>query len=282
MVDFEDLSCPTLEVGRFGPLPGSIHTVPRAELYAALYALQNSRKADVRLVSDSKYFVDSTSKHLNELILTGNGELWEEYFKEAEKKDSVTVIKVKAHGSDEQLISGTTSWRDYAGNAYADLLAIEGAVRAALPAAILLEVDYMDQMAFKVQQRLIAVVCASDTREQDKKDAAAHKRKRDEEYLQRSQEENLEAQRIAELERDLGPVEVPMRLGGAKSSLIHDSHRVTAHRGILWCETCGAYASSRGRGLLHNCLGFPTETGREVLRRVRLGLTPHYSVSYDE
>ena len=284
-VDFSEPDCPILLTGRFGALPGSSHTVPRAELYAAVYVLETTASDKIKLFSDNKVFVDGTFKDLPGLLLTTNGDLWERYFAANINKE-VNVSKVKSHSSDDQLITGFISWEDMVGNSYADKLANEGAARAALPAAVLLEYDSTDLLANQVQGRLTAIVTAGTTRERDRVDAISHRQKRRAaEAAAEAQQEEDHAQEEADLlERQLGPRQVPVKLGrgGDKSTNIHMSHRVTACRGLYWCTTCGSYASSRGRGLLKPCLGFKTLTGKACMERVARGLTPHWSVKFDD
>ena len=43
MVCFEQRNCPTIICGIFGTLPGAVQTVPRAEVYAAVKALEIRR-----------------------------------------------------------------------------------------------------------------------------------------------------------------------------------------------------------------------------------------------
>ena len=167
------------------------------------------------------------------------------------------------------------------GNAMADKLAIEGAERASLPYATLAEYDATDELAWQVQRRLVAIVTAGSTRERDRKDALAHRQRRIALARQRALVEEL-AEPEPDLEAALGPREIPTRLGGNKSSDIHISHQVVTSRGLFWCTKCGAFASTRGRGLLHQCLGFPTEIGKVVLDRTRRRLTPYYTVSFDD
>ena len=166
----------------------------------------------------------------------------------------------------------------------ADKLAGEGAERASLPYATLAEYDSTDELAWQVQRRLIAIVTAGTTKEQDRKDALAHRKKRRELAKQKAllEQAGPEEEPQVDLEFALGAREIPVRFGGSKSTDIHISHKMETNRGLFWCTKCGSFASTRGRGLLHQCLGFPTETGRVVLDRTRRGLTPHYSVKFDD
>ena len=212
-----------------------------------------------------------------------NGDLWERYY-QAKGNRRVRVHKVKSHSTDDQLITGFVNWKDYVGNEYADKLANEGAVRAGLPAATLLEYDATDLMARQVQGRLVAIITAGTTRAKDRVDAISHRQKRKAAAAARAAQESQDQSQadLERLEQELGPRQVPLKLGGDKSTEIHISHRVTSCRGLYWCTVCGAYASSRGRGLLHPCLGWKSLTGKACMDRVARGLTPHWSVKFDD
>ena len=285
VVDCQDLLCPELISGRFGALPESQQTVPRAELYAAVYTLEHCTADRIVLMSDCKYFVDNAGLPKEHSVYGVNGDLWERYFDACAPKQSVEAIKVAAHGELEQLVSGSIRWEDYIGNSYADKLAGEGAARAALPDSIISLYAMTDAIAWKVQARLVEIVCAAPTKEQDSVEARAHAQLK-EQRLARAREAleaDVESQDpvvdIEALELDLGPPEIPAKFGEARSSALHHSHRLQHKRGVTWCSVCGAYGTTRGRKLLQPCQP-PTATGVAQLCRIRRGLTPHNSVKW--
>ena len=290
VVDTTVPGVPELVAGVFGPVPGPEHTVPRSELYAAVYVLESVElDTDIHLISDSKYFVDKACRRRPDSFLAGHGDLWDRYWNAVENREgNVRISKVKAHATQEDLDRGVVSWDWYAGNAMADKLAVEGASRAALPAAIIMEFQATDSMAWQVQSRLTAIICEGPTREKDHADAIAHKaeRRRLAFMLAEQNPENpdvgpqdLELDPAEQLEQDLGPPEIPERLGGSKSQPLHLSHSLEHKRGIIWCSVCGAYAVTRGRKLLKECRG-RSRFGDVALDRIRKGLTPHNSVSW--
>ena len=285
MVSFDQPSCPTITSGRFGALPGQVQSVPRAELYAAVQAIEGCSSADITLVSDNKYFVDGTDKEWRKVQCAPHADLWQRWFEAVELKSSVTVHKVKSHGTAEEIKSGLIPWDYYVGNAYADVLANEGAARAAVPDALAAEVHALDSMAWQIQSRLVAILCAGTTRAADKALAQQHREKRLKERKERQDSERAEEERLSELpqeptiEEALGPPEVPERFGGERSTGIHISHRIRAGDGFIWCERCGCFATSRGRNLLRECLGFKTTTGIANIKRISRGLAPHNAFS---
>ena len=285
VLDLENPDVPTVAAGRFGALPGPTQTVPRAELYAAIQALEVAELPEVTLFSDCKYFVDYSSKEPSLLRSAANGDLWDDYLKLTEHR-TVNVVKVKAHCTIEDVRNGIIQWEHYIGNSYADVLAGEGASRGQVSQVIVDEIASLDTMAWRIQDRLVAIVCAGTTKERDKHDAIEHRRTKaaqaaraqeDPEDCQPCEEQQAQEQ-LAQLEADLGPPEVPSRLGGERSSQLHISHTLRAGDGFVFCERCGSYATSRGRALLKECPGLPTLTGRAVLKRISRGLTPHHSV----
>ena len=276
-IDFSDPTCPVVESGRYGPLPGLSQSVPRAEVYAAVYAIENCDSEVITLISDNQYFVDTSAKSFKHVQCAANADLWERYFDAKAIKKEVTVIKVKSHGSCEDVTSGAIPWRHYVGNAYADILANEGAERAAVPYAVVAEVKSLDALAWAIQSRLVEIVCAGTTRDADRRDAASYKAAKKAAADNTADPDPIPHVAEPDLEDALGVPEIPTRLGLARSSNIHMSHRVNDGDGFIWCERCGSFATSRGRNLLVECLGFPTATGRKNLDRIRRGLPPHNS-----
>ena len=167
-----------------------------------------------------------------------------------------------------------------------DKLANEGARRAALPASIIMEYQATDSLTWQGQSGLTCIVCEGPTRERDHADAIAHKaERRRATLLLESQKADGEVQAcdlldpVAQFEQELGPPEIPERLGGARSQPLHLSHSLVHKRGVIWCSVCGAYAVTRGRKLLKECRG-RSKFGDVALERTRKGLTPHNSVSW--
>ena len=58
------------------------------------------------------------------------------------------------------------------------------------------------------------------------------------------------------------------------SSTWHSSHRAYQKRGYIWCWKCGAWGSTKPGKLRKPCAMVPSKAGKEVLTRVRRGLTP--------
>ena len=69
----------------------------------------------------------------------------------------------------------------------------------------------------------------------------------------------------------------PVHIG---SRLIHPSHQLVTHRGIVWCLTCGKWASETPRDLCHGCPRTPSRTGKYCLSRLAAGKTPVNNVQW--
>ena len=78
------------------------------------------------------------------------------------------------------------------------------------------------------------------------------------------------------------PLNLPRRLtlfvGG---SLIHQSHRLRVHRGLLHCSRCGLYAVVRTKGLKHPCVP-PTVAGTRALARIAHDARPWGLVAWPD
>ena len=231
-------------------------------------------------------------------MYSGNADLWERYWTAFDHKNSkVAVRKVKAHCGSSEVSRGIISPKDLAGNAFADVLADKGAEEASLPHSVLAEFDALDALAWCIQSRISAIVCAAPTKQADLKEAALHRQlKKD--TASRAQELGIPGN--ADVEPEPGD-EYPggdhgdgqllnaenavfpeKRVGGDRSGLVHCSHRRRVTRGIMWCVRCGAYGQTRGRKLTRECKGVPTKSANFVLRRLAKGLTPHHSVDWPE
>ena len=75
-----------------------------------------------------------------------------------------------------------------------------------------------------------------------------------------------------------------------EASLRHDTHRIIVTGSVTWCDRCGAYAETRGRGLARPCRGPVTggnKVGRQLkdvqarLRTLRAGRHPTSGIELD-
>lgn len=119
---------------------------------------------------------------------------------------------------------------------FADRLANHGAELAAVPSEIYSKILAVESLAWKVQARLSAVICALPPLAPSMKQTAPGTG-------------HAVVKSDAEIVQTFGGIQ----MSGSKGTFIHDSHRVAHKRGIVWCWKCGKYATVRGRCLLKKC-----------------------------
>ena len=77
---------------------------------------------------------------------------------------------------------------------------------------------------------------------------------------------------LQEFDEGVSPTSVAE--GRLAASILHPSHRAYQKRGYIWCWKCGAWGSTNPGKLRKPCASVPSKPGKEVLARVRRGLTP--------
>ena len=169
-------STPEIVAGAAGNLLGKTQTVPRSELFAAVYAAEATGSNALKIYSGCKYLTDKAKRSRPRSNLIKNGDLWQRYWQAVEAKGGqVRVVKVKAHCDGDDIINGITKYRELAGNIAADAFAVRGAKKAQVPAAVALEVEATDTLAFKIQSRIAALICHHPTKDADARDALQHR-----------------------------------------------------------------------------------------------------------
>ena len=63
---------------------------------------------------------------------------------------------------------------------------------------------------------------------------------------------------------------------GAGRRIAHESHKLAAARGVVWCWTCGKVAITKPRDLTAPCSGFANHFGQTTLARLRAGRPPFH------
>ncbi len=139
-------------------IAGVYQTVPRAELWAPLQVLERTEGA-VTICSDSKLFVDGWFKGEEACLLSDNADLREQFCDVANESGlaNISVIKVLGYAKAEDLVSSLSTPLDLYGNAVADSLALRGAKQAAHPQHVVDRIKQVDQLAWKVQRRLLTI-----------------------------------------------------------------------------------------------------------------------------
>ncbi len=291
VLDFSEPSAPTAVAGCCGGLPSMPQTVPRSELYAAIFVVENCICPDKKLwlLSDCKYFVQSAAKGRDHCIYGQHADLWLRYWDACEAKDlQIRITKVKAHSSVDDVKLGQISLEDFAGNTYADKFANAGAEAVQIPDGKLTAYDNVDALTWKIQSRLAAIITAAPTKEANRAEVELMKAAKQELKAARAEATRMssDAQNAGLEQLSDGPKKgerdplTALHLGGQRSTEVHPSHKLGHKRGIYWCWACGKYGTSRGRSLLKSCHGAANATGKAVLSRIRRGMTPHASVEW--
>ena len=126
-VDFSNATEPTdlMVFGAFGVLPGTHHTVPRAELYAIMEIIVNLRPLSIATItSDSLVNVDLYLRGKDAASSSANGDLWADIFQLIHSKSlEVSIRWSKGHASEENVLQYAISAKDAFGNTVADSLA---------------------------------------------------------------------------------------------------------------------------------------------------------------
>ena len=156
--------------GLCGTLPGT-QTVPRAEVYAGYAALYAMATAEgmlwglVTLVTDNIAFHNGANAPRHVSLASPNNDLWEKYWQAYDavqaKGRQVRVVKVKSHLTAAKMRLGYETWPRYAGNAFADALAIEGAalnLSTSIPFEVLQDYRLRQKYLPAIRDRITAIL----------------------------------------------------------------------------------------------------------------------------
>ena len=141
-------------------LPGDKQTVPRAELYAMVVAVENTNPChELHIFSDSKINVDLYDKGTGGCLNAENSDLWDRMWRAIAGRTAVLRISwVKAHCTIEQLSRGETTEEHFVGNAVADALAAVAAHAAQVPFAEAEAYLWAVHVTKRLQQRHIKIL----------------------------------------------------------------------------------------------------------------------------
>ncbi len=148
-----------LVAGAYGPLPGEVQTVPRAELMAVVSLLRRCRRAfrNIRVHVDCKYVVRGWTGGKDNKPRS-NRDLWDDLWAiVAQVFVRVQLVKVRPHVTDRHVAEVIATAMDTYGNEMADHLAALGARAHEVPTATVRQVKYLDSKVRRIQERLVAV-----------------------------------------------------------------------------------------------------------------------------
>ena len=171
-VDFCNASEPSdlITFGAFGVLPGNLHTVPRAELYAIVEIIVNLRPFSIATItSDSKVNVDLYLQ--GESVANGstNGDLWADIFSTIRTKSlEVTLRWSKGHATMEIVQQYNITAKDALGNLVADSLADRAAQLHQVYQEDAFAIKWHLDLVTRIQKRAIVLLNLFGLREQQK------------------------------------------------------------------------------------------------------------------
>ena len=309
------------ETGWFGAVGGE-QTVPRAELTAALQAIKRSDpSAPLHLISDAAYFVGGWRKGKHQCTQEKNDDLWSQIGQAVKERNASTLVsKVKSHPTKEDMAEAEHPMRWFLGNAIADAMAQRGADLIALDNEAVQEVIATDAAARRILRRLVAttILAQQHGRVVDlRADRIARQdaRERQRELMLQSghvvrrvgkrcfcatcMREKPPGMNMSKwltgppckgaptqiASNSLGGDSAPVALAGqirAGRHWLHQSHRLAAYKGVVWCWTCGSYATDEPRRLRLECQGHPAKGSfaASCLSRLRKGSTPRSGMEW--
>jgi len=133
-------------------------TVPRAELYAVIMAVEHTN-GPIQVYSDCKYVVDGYHRGKDSTIHGSNGDLWVRLWAACAARacGEVKLTKVKAHTSQADEDTGLITRFHREGNEYSDKYAGLGAQLNQVPQECIDRVHAVDLKAKWVIRRLLAI-----------------------------------------------------------------------------------------------------------------------------
>ena len=142
----------------YGGVPGRAQTVPRAEMHGVLFALQHNRAEHLTIYVDPKWIVQGYIKGPRASKGKQNGDLWDQFWKAIRERggsQKVSIRKVDAHKTVENVQKGEISFQDLMGNALADKGARLAADLSEVDSKFVDQVHQVDARTWIVQKRIV-------------------------------------------------------------------------------------------------------------------------------
>jgi len=292
-----------------GVLEGPVQTVTRAELTAFAEALRGTPGGlNVTVVSDSAYVVNEFAKLQGGKLPMKHRDIWavvRRYLLSQPRR--VRCVKVKAHTTEDDLVQGrygiTVFTRE--GHKLADTAANYAAEQAAVCPVRIREIRAQDAAGYVVIRRLVAInmhCVRIDAYKREKAIEACiawrgarlgtalfaeHLKATSHRYVVLSDGWKCTVCRSFTTKANLEVWCSTPCLGEVSTirgtrhgrSVVHYTHNIRQTRGVLWCKSCGFFAVKRCDLLASRCkcVGLvrrPTPAGRELIRRMSIGLPP--------
>ena len=290
--------------GAFLALPGSIHTIVRAELYAVLVVVRNAA-GQVTVVTDSKVNADIYAAGEDDCARSANADLWAMLWKLLREKGmQLHLLWSKGHAdSIEVFETYSVTRRNLFGNLCADRLAARGAELCQVSLQDSVNLKWHYATVKRVQSRAVVVLANALQREStlvkppkatklrkistmglcmaSRHEITAiantlhcHKCLKHSAASSRGRAEFLASPCVIDtaLLKDLTlgntkPTKLPVgKRVKVGNSLLDASHALSCYRGLYYCTSCGYHASVKAQHLLKPCI----ERGVKAGSRVRI------------
>ena len=146
--------------GAYGVLPGFVHTVPRAELYAILEIANNlAQYAVATITSDSKINVDMYESGEEQAKRSANGDLWESFYEVVERNFlKIRLRWAKGHASLDVVDRYQITTKDACGNMMADSLAERAASEHEVYAEDAFATKWHIELVSRIQKRAVVLL----------------------------------------------------------------------------------------------------------------------------
>ena len=147
--------------GWSGTLPGQCQTPLRATIFAAIFILERC-EGDVTIAPDCKTFLDKCRQDWGAADTHGaHADLWAELRaivrgREA-RGEQTSLLKVKAHLTEQQAMERRVPIEQFVGNKLADVLAGRAAARGRLAVPLREHIAALDRKVDRVHRRIVAI-----------------------------------------------------------------------------------------------------------------------------
>ena len=292
-----------LRCGAHFPLPGEIQTVARGELYALVCLLKHADQlAEIDFVTDNKGVRDVYNKGPKDAAFSSNCDLFRETFQIIIKKAlKVTVRWMPSHLATKPNVvrPDDVTDSDIKGNDLADHYAGLSAEAFQVPLNIAIQCKHYYKLVKRIQKRIIAVisnlperkkyVTVNTTKElvktlDDRIKESMHSIQRSNNRIYCTVCKNdfrLGDQSLhpwlkgpcTELTYDNRPNRIDNELLHVGNQNVHSSHRLSVHRGLVYCHKCGCRKGTHIKKMAHSCEP-PTKYGRDCLQAIANDVRP--------
>ena len=288
-------------------LPGPVQTVPRAEYYAFPYLVSVAEEdADLTFVTDHRPLWVTFNKGIEAAKKCVNHDLLVLAFTLIGTKRLLVNMRWMPSHLDADNLPAGVSLLDKKGNDLADTQAKKAAKAACVDLSISSPVLYAINLVKRIQNRLATIITQLPNRPKPLKKTKTP-RESVEAVMQRSTHvcytiaNRIVCARCASsfsLSRKnpcIQWLQSPCLAIGADSDQpvplafdfvhigkqdIHSSHKLCIFKGVVFCNTCGSLSRRRKLGNLGKQCEPPLDYGRNNLKRLKEGRTPHAGMQH--